>query len=105
MKIITAQGDLYTEIFQEITRHEQLGIITFSYGYVYEEDKGEGPTYTVQVPMVFFSDKDCLEAFRRYLQARNTGQETVSFLDLGCTWQIDVYACILHHKTKRLFKL
>ena len=105
MKIITAQGDLYTETFREITHHEKLGIITFSYGYVYEEDKGEGPIYIVQVPMTFYSKKGALEAFRRYLHARNSGEEVVNFKDLGCFWPIDVYATIIHHKALQLFNL
>lgn len=105
MKIITAQGDLYTEIFQEITHHEQLGIITFSYGYVYEEDKGEGPTYIIQIPMTFSGNMDSLKAFRRYLQARNTGQDVISFKDMCCDWPLDAYALIIQHRAKKLFRL
>ena len=105
MKIITAQGDLYTEIFQEITHHEQLGIITFSYGYVYEEDKGEGPTYTVQVPMTFRRARDCRRAFRLYLRGRNSGADRISFIGLRCRWPKDTYRKIIQHKSSRLMEL
>ena len=86
-------------------RHEQLGIITFSYGYVYDEDRGEGPTYVVQVPMSFSSDRDCLEAFRRYLRARNSGQDCVSFLGLHCKWPKDTYKKVVQHKALQLLEL
>ena len=105
MKIITAQGDLYTETFREITHHEQLGIITFSYGYVYEEDKGEGPTYIVQVPMTFRSARDCRKAFRLYLRGRNSGADRVSFIGLHCSWPKDTYRKIIQHKSSRLMEL
>jgi hypothetical protein len=105
MKILTRQGIIQTELFREIMRHEQLGIITFSYGYVYDEDRCEGPTYIVQVPMSFGSDRDCLEAFRRYLRARNEGHDCVSFLDLHCKCPKDTYRKVVHHKALQLLEL
>ena len=86
-------------------RHEQLGIITYSYGYVYDEDRGEGPTYIVQVPMSFRSARDCRDAFRRYLRARNTGQDYVSFLGLHCKWPKDTYKKVVKHKALQLLEL
>ena len=105
MKIITKQGTLHTELFQQITRHEQLGIITFSYGYTYVEDNGQGPTYIVQVPMTFTSDRDCLEAFRRYLRARNSDETSVNFMDIQCYWPEEAYEVIHRHKSSRLLEL
>ena len=105
MKITTLQGTLHTELFQEITLHEQVGVITFSYGYVYEEDKGEGPTYIVQVPMTFRRTRDCRKAFRRYLRGRNSGADRVSFIGLHCCWPKDTYRKIIQHKSSRLMEL
>lgn len=102
MKIITLQGTLQTELFQEIMLHEQLGLINFSYGYVYDEDNGEGPTYIVQIPMVFRNPRDSRKAFRRYLRARNTGHDKVSFIGLHGRWPKEAYRKIINHKSKKL---
>lgn len=105
MKITTLQGTLHTELFQEIMLHEQVGVITFSYGYVYEEDKGEGPTYIIQVPMTFRNARDCRKAFRLYLRGRNSGADQISFIGLRCRWPKDTYRKIIQHKSSRLMEL
>ena len=105
MKIITRQGTLLSELFQEVMLHESLGIITFSYAYTYEEDKGEGPTYWVQIPVAFYNRFDAKMAFKRYLRARNTKQDSVNLMDLQCNWPWETYIKIIRHKTLELEKL
>lgn len=104
MQIRTLQGTIQTELFQEIMLHEQLGIITFSYGYIYEEDKGQGPTYIVQLPMTFKNREICIEMFRRYLHGRNEGKDTVCmYTDLSWPWE--TYNRIVKHKASTLERL
>ena len=104
MTIRTLQGTIQTELFQEIMLHEQLGIITFSYGYIYEEDKGQGPTYIVQLPMTFKNREICIEMFRRYLHGRNEGKDTVCmYTDLSWPWE--TYNRIVKHKASTLERL
>ena len=104
MQIRTLQGTIQTELFQEIMLHEQLGIITFSYGYVLEEDRGEGPTYTVQLPMTFPNRETCKEMFRRYLRGRNEGRDTICMC-ANQNWPWEVYEKIVKHKASILERL
>lgn len=104
MQIRTLQGTIQTELFQEIMLHEQLGIITFSYGYVLEEDRGEGPTYTVQLPMTFPNRETCKEMFRRYLRGRNEGRDTICMY-ANQNWPWEVYEKIVKHKASKLERL
>lgn len=85
--------------------HEQLGIITFSYCYTYEEDKGQGPTYIIQVPMSFKSKVDCKMFFKKYLRHRNEGKGSLSMLEFHVSWPRDTYENIIEHKTLKLQQL
>ena len=105
MKIITKQGTLQSELFQSVMLHDALGIITFSYVYTYAEDKGEGAEYQVQIPVTFYNRFDARVAFRRYLRARNTNQDSVSFMGFQCNWPWETYIKIIRHKSLELEKL
>lgn len=102
MKIRTIQGTILTELFHEIIYHESLGTIVFSYRYIYEEDGDEAIPFFVQMPMTFSNPRHAREAFRRYLRARNTGQEMVSLIGLGGRWPKAEYRKIINHKKNQL---
>ena len=105
MIIKTLQGTIQTELFQEIMYHEQLGIITFSYGYVYEEDNGQGPTYIIQLPMCFEDKGDCKEVFRKYLRYRNEGMDCLYMHGYEFYWPWETYQKIIEHKASKLERL
>ena len=105
MKLTSILGTIRTELFQEIMYHEQLGIITFSYGYVYEEDKGQGPTYIIQLPMTFKTRKICKRFFQKYLRCRNEGQETMNLSGYDFDWPWEAYHRIIEHKFLKLGEL
>jgi hypothetical protein len=102
MKLTSFQGTIQTELFQEIMYHEQLGIITFSYGYVYEEDKGQGPTYIIQLPMTFKNRYICRMIFQKYLRCRNEGRQTMSLFGYDFSWPWEAYHRIIEHKSMKL---
>lgn len=105
MKLTSILGTIRTELFQEIMYHEQLGIVTFSYCYTYEEDKGQGPTYIIQVPISFKSKEDCKMFFKKYLRHRNEGRESLSMLGYDVSWPRETYEKILEHKSLKLQQL
>jgi hypothetical protein len=82
--------------------HEQLGIITFSYGYVYEEDKGQGPTYIIQLPMTFKNRNICRMIFQKYLRCRYEGRQTMSLFGYDFSWPWEAYHRIIEHKSMKL---
>ena len=102
MKLTSFQGTIQTELFQEIMYHEQLGIITFSYGYVYEEDKGQGHTYIIQLPMTFKNRYICRMIFQKYLRCRNEGRQTMSLFGYDFSWPWEAYHRIIEHKSMKL---
>ena len=105
MKIITRQGILRTELFKEIVYHEKVCCISFCYVYHYEEDGEYATEFQVQVPMTFRNYREARRAFRKYLRARNTSQESVSFLEFRCPWPKSVYRKIMSHKRESLLFL
>ena len=105
MKIITRQGILRTELFKEIVYHEKVCCISFCYAYRYEEDGEQATEFQVQVPMTFSNYRQARRAFRKYLRARNTSQECVSFLEFRCPWPKRIYRKIISHKNKSLLTL
>ena len=105
MTLRSLQGTIQTELFQEIKYHEQLGIITFSYGYVYEEDKGQGPVWIVQLPMCFKDKKDCLHIFRKFIRYRNEGRDCLCMYGYDFSWPWDAYQKIIEHKASKLNEL
>lgn len=102
MKIRTIQGTIRTELFHEIMYHECLGMIVFSYRYIYEEDGDEAIPFFVHMPMTFSNPRNAREAFKRYLRARNTGQEIISLIRLGGRWPKEAYRKIFYHKKNQL---
>lgn len=105
MKIITRQGILRTELFKEVMLHERVGSIAFCYAYSYEED-GEGATeFQIQMPMTFRSYREARRAFRKYLRARNGGEDSVSFLEFRCPWPRKTYREIIKDKNRTLSEL
>ena len=105
MKIITRQGILRSELFKEIVYHEKVCCISFCYAYRYEEDGEYATEFQVQVPMTFSNYREARKAFRKYLWARNTSQESVSFLEFRCPWPKRVYRKIMSHKRESLLFL
>ena len=105
MKIITRQGILRTELFKEIVYHEKVCCISFCYVYHYEEDGEYATEFQVQVPMTFSNYHQARRAFRKYLRARNSGEDSVSFLEFRCPWPKRTYRKIMSHKRESLLYL
>jgi hypothetical protein len=59
----------------------------------------------VQVPMTFSNYRQARRAFRKYLRARNTSQDSVSFLEFRCPWPKRIYRKIISHKNQALLSL
>jgi hypothetical protein len=55
--------------------------------------------------MTFSNYRQARRAFRKYLQARNTSQECVSFLEFRCPWPKRLYHKIISHKNQSLLTL
>lgn len=105
MKIITRQGILRTELFKEVMLHEKVGSIAFCYVYRYEEDGEFAAEFQIQVPMSFNNYREARRAFRKYLRARNSGEDSVSFLEFSCPWPKRTYRKIISHKNQSLLYL
>ena len=105
MTIRTLQGTIQTELFQEIKYHGLLGIITFSYGYVLDIDNGEGPEYTIQLPMCFKNKRDCFKIFRNYLKQKNEGKDWLFMYGYEFSFPWEAYQQIIEHKASKLEKL
>lgn len=105
MKIITRRGIIRTELFKEIMLHEKACSIAFCYAYRYEEDGDEATEFQIQVPITFSSYREARKAFRKYLRARNSGEESVSFLEFRCPWPKRTYRKIISHKNESLLFL
>jgi hypothetical protein len=55
--------------------------------------------------MTFSNYRQARRAFRKYLRARNTSQECVSFLEFRCPWPKRLYRMIISHKNQSLLTL
>jgi hypothetical protein len=55
--------------------------------------------------MTFSNYRQARRAFRKYLRARNTSKDSVSFLEFRCPWPKRIYRKIISHKNQALLSL
>ena len=82
MKIILRHTSINFSNFDAFILHETFSVISFRV-------KSEIDDRCLQIPLVFDDGRDARDAYKRILEGRNAGADSISLSDFECSWPVE----------------